>query len=160
VQFRLLGGAILLFSIAGLAQLSARAHSTIPNKATEIAHGKYIVENVAMCTNCHTPHLANGSPDSSRNLMGSKLSITPPTTGRWATEAPRIAGLRRWEDDEIVILLTTGKLETGLPMRRPMPQFHMTEQDARAVVAYLRSLSPPPAKRSAKGRRYMFARIR
>lgn len=74
--------------------------------------------------------------------MGGRLAFTVPPTGRWANEAPQIAGLPRWEDDEIVILLTTGKLETGLAMRPPMPQFHMTEHDARAVVAYLRSLAP------------------
>jgi len=79
--------------------------------------------------------------------MGSHLafkSLHP--TARWVSDAPQIAGLPRWEDEEIVILLTTGKLETGLTMRPPMPQFHMTKPDAEAVVAYLRSLIPPPKK--------------
>jgi Cytochrome c len=94
--------------------------------------------------------LPNGAPVAGKSLMGADMSLPAPIKGRWASDAPRIAGLRRWEDDEIVILLTTGKLETGLPMRPPMPQFHMSEQDARAVVAYLRSLSPPPVNRFAK----------
>jgi mono/diheme cytochrome c family protein len=120
-----------------------KSNRPAPTRTAQLAAGKYIVEGVAMCADCHTPRLPNGQFIKQKTLMGGHLSYTVPPTKRWAAEAPQIAGLPRWEDDEIVILLTTGKLETGLPMRPPMPQFHMTEQDARAVVAYLRSLAPP-----------------
>ena len=124
-----------------MAQLGNASH-VAGSKAAQLAAGKYIVEDVAMCATCHTPRQPNGQLIKDRMLMGGRLAFTVPPSGRWANEAPQIAGLPRWEDDEIVILLTTGKLETGVAMRQPMPQFHMTEQDARAVVAYLRSLAP------------------
>jgi mono/diheme cytochrome c family protein len=150
VRVHLWATVVVSLAAAALAQVVATPPRAHPFKAAQIAAGKYLVDNVALCSSCHTPHLPNGAPVPGKSLMGAHVPLPAPTTGRWAKDAPRIAGLRRWEDDEIVILLTTGKLETGLPMRPPMPQFHMSEQDARAVVAYLRSLSPPPMKRMAK----------
>jgi len=44
----------------------------------------------------------------------------------------------------MVTLLTTGVWRDGKRPRPPMPQFRMTQQDAQAVVAYLKSLNPPP----------------
>ena len=148
-----------MLAVAAVAQATKHAHQAPTSKAAQIATGKYLVENVAMCSTCHTPRLPDGTFDTSKMLMGGPLPFKVPTIGRWAAEAPRIAGLTRWEDDEIVILLTTGKLETGLPMRKPMPQFHMSESDARAVVAYLRSLSPAPVKKSPKRRSAILARV-
>jgi mono/diheme cytochrome c family protein len=150
VRLSFLAAAFVLLEAGAVAQLGNATH-VAGSKAGQLAAGKYIVEDVAMCSTCHTPRQPNGQFIKQRMLMGGRLAFTVPPTGRWASEAPQIAGLPRWEDDEIVILLTTGKLETGLAMRPPMPQFHMTEQDARAVVAYLRSLAPP--KKTSHARR-------
>lgn len=149
----------LLFLVAALVPLGVGAVAQLgkadrppESKAAQIAAGKYIVDDVAMCSDCHTPRLANGQLNKRKMLMGGHIAFTVPPTGHWASDAPQIAGLPRWEDDEIVILLTTGKLETGVAMRPPMPQFHMTKQDARAVVAYLRSLAPPKKATHARSR--------
>lgn len=99
--------------------------------------GKYIVENVAMCERCHTPRDANGMTDPTRRLAGAP--ILQPVPG-WAQYAPRIAGQPPGTDDQFIHLLTTGITRTGHPPRQPMPQFHMTRQDAEAVLAYLKSL--------------------
>lgn len=124
---------------------------------SQVETGKYIVEQVAHCGSCHTPRLPNGDFDDKKRLMGARQLFRPPRqNGRWADSAPRIAGLPRWEDEEVVILLMTGKLETGIAMRPPMPQFHMTKADAAAVVAYLRSLSPPRAS-TKRHRTHIFA---
>jgi mono/diheme cytochrome c family protein len=159
LRLKIAGGLLLMLAVVAAAQATKHTHPAPASKAAQIAAGKYLVENVAMCSTCHTPRLPDGNFDTSKMLMGGQLPFKVPTTGRWAKDAPRIAGLRRWEDDEIVILLTTGKLETGLPMRKPMPQFHMSESDARAVVAYLRSLSPTPVKKSPKARSSVLARV-
>jgi hypothetical protein len=42
----------------------------------------------------------------------------------------------------MVKLLTTGIWITGQPLRLPMMPFRMSEGDAKAVVAYLRALTP------------------
>ncbi|HUO13747.1 MAG TPA: hypothetical protein VMX38_02080 [Verrucomicrobiae bacterium] len=60
----------------------------------------------------------------------------------WPLQAPRIAGNPPGTDAELVKLLTTGIWRDGRPLREPMPQFRMSMDDAQAVVAYLRSLTP------------------
>jgi hypothetical protein len=43
-------------------------------------------------------------------------------------------------DDDAVRFLITGLLPNGQMARPPMPQYRFNELDARAIVAYLRSL--------------------
>jgi hypothetical protein len=60
---------------------------------------------------------------------------------RWAFQAPAIAGLPGFTQDEIVRLLSDGIVaRTGQPPTPPMPRFRMTREDAQAVFAYLKSL--------------------
>jgi mono/diheme cytochrome c family protein len=117
----------------------AQASST----GSAAARGQYIVEDVAMCGQCHTPRLANGNPDRSRWLAGAPVPYQPSQpTANWPMVAPRIAGQTPTSAEGMVILLTTGIWTDGKPLRDPMPKFHMTKADAEAVVAYLKSLTP------------------
>jgi hypothetical protein len=69
------------------------------------------------------------------------MPVSPPWQNNWAIRAPRIAGLPGYTDDLVVQLLTKGAIgRLGPQLRLPMPRFTMTEQDALAVAAYLRSL--------------------
>jgi len=114
-------------------------------KSALIERGKYIVEGVAMCGQCHTPRNSQGGPDSGQALQGAPLWLQPATpVGVWPSQAPRIAGILPGSDDQMVTLLTTGIWRDGKRPRPPMPQFRMTPQDAQAVVAYLRSMNPSP----------------
>jgi mono/diheme cytochrome c family protein len=108
-----------------------------------VTRGKYIVEGVACCEECHTPRNSQGELDRDRPLQGAPLWLQPAKpNGNWPLEAPRLAGIPPGSDEQIVKLLTTGIWRDGKPLRPPMPQFRMTPQDAQAVVAYLRSLNP------------------
>jgi mono/diheme cytochrome c family protein len=106
-----------------------------------IDRGRYIVEDVAMCEQCHTPRTALGVPDREHWLMGgpTQLRASYPSPD-WAVIEPRIAGVPPGTDEEIIRLLTTGISRTGKPPRLPMPPFRMTRDDAQAVLAYLKSL--------------------
>jgi mono/diheme cytochrome c family protein len=107
-----------------------------------LARGKYLVENVGMCADCHSPMGPTG-PDPARFLHGAELVFTPTVPiPDWATTAPAIAGLPSLDDDEAISLLTTAALSNGTQMRPPMPHFRLNRDDAIAVVAYLRSLAP------------------
>ena len=109
----------------------------------KIARGKYLVEQVAMCIDCHTPRLQTGELDQNRWLAGSDLDFQPiRLMPMWAKRAPDIAGLTRWGEDGAVKLLMTGLTPGGTPLRPPMPPYRMSKADAEAVVAYLRSLKP------------------
>jgi mono/diheme cytochrome c family protein len=106
----------------------------------DVARGKYIVESVAMCGQCHTPRDSEGNPDRGRWLQGGSLPFAPATPDpNWPVSAPRIGGNPPANDADMVKLLTTGIWVTGNRLRFPMPQFRMDRGDAEAVVAYLKS---------------------
>ncbi len=109
--------------------------------AAQVARGKYIVEDVAMCGTCHTPRKPDGQLDYSRWLAGAPVpyvSARPVTD--WPQIAPRLAGLPPTSDQGMITLLTTAVWINGKQLRDPMPKFHMTREDAEAVLAYLKSL--------------------
>jgi mono/diheme cytochrome c family protein len=106
-----------------------------------IARGKYIAESIAQCYWCHTPLRSDGQRDPERWLMGSPVQIEPTYSDpNWAIFAPKIAGGPAGTDEDFVREMTTGMSRLGRPLRRPMPQFRMTREDALAVLAYLKSL--------------------
>ncbi len=119
------------------------------NKATNrppsnVARGKYIVEDLSLCSQCHTPRDSNGNPDRTHWLEGAPVWLKPAeAVENWPLQAPRIAGTPPGTDAETVKLLTTGIWRDGKPLRPPMPQFRMTQTDAEAVVAYLKSVTNP-----------------
>jgi mono/diheme cytochrome c family protein len=112
---------------------------------SQLARGKYIVDNVAVCGTCHTPHTSSGAQDRAHYLEGAPLWLNPTMAiTDWPLRAPRLAGQPSGNDAEVVTLLTTGVWKDGKSLRSPMPQFRMTREDAEAVVGYLRSLTPGP----------------
>ncbi len=107
----------------------------------QVERGKYIVEDVAKCINCHTPRDASGEIDRTRLLTGAPVFFQPAQhVADWPQLCPRIRGTPPGTDEEMITLLTTGIWNTGKELRDPMPKFHMTREDAAAVVAYLKSL--------------------
>jgi mono/diheme cytochrome c family protein len=113
-----------------------------PNQSGE-ARGKYIVEDLSRCGQCHTPRDDKGNPDRSRWLQGAAVWLkSAEPVGDWPLQAPRIGGALPGTDEEMVKLLTTGVWNTGKYLRPPMPQFRMTREDAEAVIAYLKSVQP------------------
>ena len=109
-----------------------------------VERGKYLVENVAMCGDCHTPATAQG-PDMSKWLKGSVLGFQPinPIPG-WHKTAPDLTGtsrlFQRWGEAGMVKFLETGMGPSGHKADPPMPTYKMHAADAEAVVAYLKSL--------------------
>jgi|SRR5579859_488305 len=113
----------------------------IPATQAEIGRGKYIVENVAMCPQCHTPRYDDGSLDHTHELEGTSEFFQPPhPDANWPLKAPRIGGNPPASDEDMVKLLTTGIWTDGKPLRLPMMPFRMSEADAKAVLAYLKSV--------------------
>ena len=117
------------------------AAPSIPATQGEVARGKYIVENVAMCPQCHTPRNSDGTLDHSRELQGTSEFFQPPVPDQnWPLKAPRIGGNPPASDPDMIKLLTTGIWTDGKPLRLPMMPFRMSEADAKAVLAYLKSV--------------------
>jgi len=115
-------------------------------KTAEVERGKYVA-TVAGCAVCHTPMTASGQPDTARLFAGG-LEEALPGGGTW--RAPNITpdpttGIGRWSDLQIIAAIRMGVRPDGahlLPIM-PYPFYHqMTDSDARAVVAYLRTVRP------------------
>ena len=136
-------GLLILFVSVSQAQEADKNSPKAKDKYADSARGKYLVENVAMCGECHTPRQSNGGLDQSRALQGAPVILRPANGNpNWPLTAPRIGGTPPASDADMVKLLTTGIWTNGEPLRFPMMPFRMTEEDARAVVAYLKSLPP------------------
>lgn len=117
----------------------------VPSSPADVARGKYIVENVAMCPQCHTPRQSDGELDSRRPLDGAAEFFQPPhPDANWPLKAPRIGGNPPASDQDLIKLLMTGVWTDGKPLRLPMMPFRMNEADAKAVVAYLKSVRQGP----------------
>lgn len=126
---------VLVFLVIATASAQAAANDAA------VARGKYIVEGIAQCTWCHTPLRADGQRDPERWLMGAPVQIEPTYSDpNWAIVAPKIAGGPPGTDEDFVREMTTGISRLGRPLKRPMPQFRMTKEDALAVLQYLKSL--------------------
>ena len=90
-----------------------------------------------------SPHDEKGEPVKAKWMKGAPLAFKPTVPmPMWADKAPNIAGLPGWEDADAVKFFMTGIAYNDLPARPPMPQYRFNQQDAQAVVAYLKSLAP------------------
>lgn len=124
-------------SLAAAEQKSAVA----PASQNLVDRGRYLVENVAMCEECHTPRDANGNLDESRRLQGAPIWILPVHANpNWAMNAPPLAGFGGYTDEQGQAILEKGIGPNGLAVREPMHIYHMNHADAQAIIAYLRSL--------------------
>ncbi len=116
---------------SALAQVDATA---------QVKRGEYLVNEVARCIDCHTPRTADGNLDMSKLLQGAPTWFTPKIRpkGKWEDRAQDLtmSGLAsKWGEERLVKFLSTGQKADA-----PMPAYKLTVDDAKAVVAYLRSL--------------------
>lgn len=146
---------LLLFSAPAFAQQS------------KIERGKYLV-NIGSCHDCHSPKInAQMDLDAARPLSGRPLATPPPAQGKndirasldltawsgpWGNSYaanlapdPETGIGARYTEAAFIKTIRTGKKPEGEDLAPPMPwtQYrHMTDDDLKAVFAYLRTLKP------------------
>ena len=119
------------------------------NAETPVEHGRYLVEALAACGNCHTPRGPNG-PQLDKYLAGGEhikhqdfnavsSNITPdPETG-----------VGKWSDAELFEAIREGRRPDGGQIGPAMPSQSyraLADDDLKAIVNYLRTV---PAVRNA-----------
>lgn len=132
---------LALFAVSGLWLLT-------PGDAdaeSKLERGKYLVEQVARCQECHTPLLENGEFDKTKWMKGATMIGVPATPPKdWHQKAPDITSTsrlwERWKDEGFVNFLSTGKTPRGGQAGPPMPVYTVSKKDAEAMTAYLKSL--------------------
>jgi mono/diheme cytochrome c family protein len=127
----------------GLLLIIHEASHPASQSSDSISRGRYIVDHVAMCGECHTPRNDKGEILSGQYLKGAPIPVNPPPypNMKWAIKAPAIVGLTGYTNEQGIRLLTEGIAADGRIPDPPMPRFRLTRSDAEAVVRYLKSLN-------------------
>lgn len=109
--------------------------------AAQLARGKYLAHDVAMCVYCHSPRNAQGKPIESRFFSGSTLPVGTPLGGpEWSSRAPNLRSIVKiWGEKDFAKFLQSGHVPHGGSPKLPMPQFRMNEEDSAAIAKYLSS---------------------
>src|SRR6478609_7336121 len=111
-----------------------------------VERGKYLVNTIMTCQNCHTPKGERGAPIFERDLSSGLSWDEPPfkVTASNITQ-DKETGIGNYTDAELRQLLRKGIKRNGAPVAMIMPSgFYeiMTERDLDAVIAYLRTIKP------------------
>ncbi len=116
-----------------------------------IARGKYLVHHVSICTDCHSERTYQyGLPfKPGREGVGGfvwdqKIGFPGTLAAANLTSDPD-TGLGKWTDGEILRAMREGVNRDGDALFPIMPYGHlrnMSDDDAKAIVAYLRTLPP------------------
>jgi len=119
---------------------SAQQAAASPDPAL-VERGRYITHDLAMCVQCHSPRDEAGRLIPGQEFHGAPVPATNTIRGmEWALRAPNIAGLVGFTDEQEMQILTRGWADGRPAPKPPMPPFRMSPEDARAVIAYLRTL--------------------
>ncbi len=125
--------------------------STPPRTAprTGVERGRYLVDHVSLCGDCHTPRNILGVPERALYLAGMKVG---PLGDQISNITPdKKTGIGEWSRDEIADLTLTGMKPNldnvqGLMEEvidgTPRGYKNMTREDALAIADYLKSIRP------------------
>lgn len=138
-------------TLLALAALFAAAAGPPAVAQSPLERGRYLVEGIAGCGNCHTPNgpagkvaamnLAGGLVEDNKAFRAVAPNITP----------DRDTGIGAWSDAEIARAVREGIGRDGRVLGPPMPfplYRGIADADMAAMIAYLRSV---PAVRNAAG---------
>lgn len=119
---------------------------------TPLERGRYLMNSIVACGNCHTPQGPAG-PQAGMELAGGFLIEEKEFTIHAPNITPhKVSGIGLWSDAQIITAIREGRRPDGTIIGPPMPiglYRGMSDSDVKAVVAYLRSVKPvdnKPAK--------------
>jgi mono/diheme cytochrome c family protein len=112
---------------------------------TPLERGTYLERSIVSCGNCHTP---KGPPAmvADKELAGGFEIPLPFGIARVPNITPdKETGIGNWTDEQIIAGIRHGVRPDGSTIGPPMPiEFYkdMSDDDVKAIVAYLRSVKP------------------
>lgn len=114
---------------------------------TSVERGQYLA-HIMDCGGCHNTGAFTPAPNLETPLAGSDIGFQVPGLGVFYP--PNLTpdaetGLGKWSDEEIITAFTTGMRPDGRQLAPAMPWMsygHINADDAHALVAYFRSLTP------------------
>jgi mono/diheme cytochrome c family protein len=115
-----------------------------------IARGRYLVQALGHCGECHTPRNFLGAVKDDRALAGGEMANGKRIPNLTPTR------LKSWTDAELKEFLLTGATPDGDAASETMDEVirnttsQLTSTDLQALIAYLRSLPALPDERKSK----------
>jgi mono/diheme cytochrome c family protein len=145
-----LGSVLVLFALFPRARPPQSVHAEATPEA--IARGRYLATTVAHCAACHSPvqddkpgEPLQGAATFAGRDFGPQAHLPGLVRARNLTPDPE-TGIGQWSDGEILRAVREGIGKDGRALFPMMPYLAyaeaLSEGDALAVVAYLRSLPP------------------
>ena len=113
-----------------------------------IERGRYLVEHVSLCSDCHTPRNSIGVPNRSLYLAGASKKIGPLGQAVPNLTPDKETGIGDWKREDIVEVLLTGTKPDLDNIQGLMAEViehgykSMTKEDALAIADYLKSVPP------------------
>jgi mono/diheme cytochrome c family protein len=134
-----------LLLLAAVVWVVAASPLTAFGQDAKLERGKYLVEEVARCQECHTPRTETGEFNKSQWMKGATLIGVPSApVARWHQKSPDITSTStlwtRWGLEGFSKFLQTAKTPSGGSAGPPMPAYALKAEDADAMTAYLKSL--------------------
>lgn len=121
-----------------------KAAIVAPPRSNPVKYGAYLAGPLGHCMDCHTPWTETGIDPKRMGAGGN------PFKGPWGISISRNltpTGLRNWSDAEIARAIREGKSRDGSALKPPMAfdwYKNISDEDMKALIAYLRSLKPLP----------------
>lgn len=136
--------AAVVFALTTYVGRPIEAAAKLDARKAQLERGRYLVHQVGLCIDCHSPRDQKGAFLEDKHLTGSPIPFTPTIPMPWMPAAPGIAGLPAgFTATDMVHFLMTGERPHGRPaVLPPMPPYRMDRRDAEAVTAYLQTLAP------------------
>jgi mono/diheme cytochrome c family protein len=137
----------MVLVLAGAALTSSVASLALAQEQKElVARGQYLVNGPALCGNCHTERGPDLRPIMSKFLAGGEKFTSPVFVTYSRNITPdKNTGIGTWSDAQIIKAMREGISKEGKTLGPPMPfeMFNqMADDDAKAIVAYLRTARP------------------
>jgi mono/diheme cytochrome c family protein len=126
-----------------------------PAAAADLDRGRYLVEALTACDNCHTPRGPDGYLRDKRFSGGSQTFNGANYSVRGPNISPDAAtGVGAWSDDRLTAAIVAGVGPDGrLAPAMPSEYYRiLTARDLEAIVAFLRAAAPVEAARPIQRR--------
>ena len=125
------------------ALLTTLAGPSLAQKQTPLERGKYLMDSIVACGNCHLQRGAQGEPLFDKGLSGGMVFDEPPFKAYAANITPDAAtGIGKWTDAQLAKAIREGVRPDKSIIGPPMPiEFyrHLSDADLAAIIAYLRA---------------------
>jgi hypothetical protein len=159
---KIVGGVLLVvigLAIGAVSWLSVRRPASRPATAerfeatpARLNRGEYLVEHVTNCLECHSDHLGDrfgipvkpGTEGEGGYVFDKKIGF-PGVVAAQNITSDRTTGLGAWSDGEILRALREGIDRNGDALFPMMPYVHfshLSDEDAKSIIVYVRTLKP------------------